>query len=257
MLSYADDMEQLLKQVGFSEKEAKVYLASLALGKDTAFHIAKKAGLKRPTVYLILEELVQKGFISLTKTKKAKLYGSTHPKKILTSIQSKERKFREGLVELESLYNAKLGKPRMETFEGIRSVESLYDEITDYARLKGKEVLAFGTVAFLRTIHKQSYDYWLSAIGNKRCHIREILNADKENQPYIHTVKKIGNPHHKIRLITENFQVFKNDNLIYENKVALFSSQRDFFVIVIESQDLVDSFKAFFELAWKTAKEVG
>lgn len=53
--------EQQLKQLGFSDKEAKVYMASLELGPDTAQEIAKKAGVNRTTTYVIIEKLIKKG----------------------------------------------------------------------------------------------------------------------------------------------------------------------------------------------------
>ena len=53
------ELYQQLKQLGLEEKQAKIYLASLELGPDTAQNIAYKASLKRPTTYVILEELIK------------------------------------------------------------------------------------------------------------------------------------------------------------------------------------------------------
>ena len=249
-------MEQLLKEIGFSEKQAKVYLACLVLGKDTVFNIAKKAELKRPTVYLILEDLVEKGLIGIEKTPRVTFYTASNPKKLLTDLKNKERELEENLMDLESIYNVHSKRPRIQTYEGIKSIESLYDEITDYANLKAKEILSFGTLAYLGTVHKESYKYWLKNIKSKRCHIREILNHDEYNEQYLQTIKKFDNPNHKIKFVPEDFKLFKNDNLIYGNKVALFSSYKDYFVIVIESENMVETFKAFFELAWKSSESV-
>ena len=247
-------MKKLLQEIGLSEKESKVYLACLELSKATAFNIAKKSDLKRPTVYLILEDLEKKGLISLEKTQKVTYYSASHPKKLLTNLKNQERKLEDNLINLESLYNLQSKKPIIKTFEGLKNVAMLYDEITDYARLKGKEVLAFGTLAYLGTIHKEQYNYWLNHIKSKKCHIREILNNDKYNKQYLDKIKKLNNPNHKIKFIPENFNYFDNDNLIYDNKVVLFSSHKDFFVIIIESEKFAKTFRTFFELAWKTAK---
>jgi sugar-specific transcriptional regulator TrmB len=43
-------MRQILKQLNFSSKEIDVYLAALRLGKGSITELAKKAGIKRPTV---------------------------------------------------------------------------------------------------------------------------------------------------------------------------------------------------------------
>ena len=48
----------ILKNLGLSEKAAQVYLASLELGEAPVQKLAERAGLKRTTVYYVLEELV-------------------------------------------------------------------------------------------------------------------------------------------------------------------------------------------------------
>jgi len=248
-------MEHLLESVGFTKKQAKVYLTCLELGKDTAFHIAKKADMKRPTVYLILGELVKKGFVSILQTPKVTLYSPAHPKTLLTDLKTKERKLEASLVNLESLYESHSNKPRIQTFEGRISIEKIYDDVTDYARIKGKEVLAFGSTTYLQELHRSSYTYWLKSIGSKRCHIREVLNADETNLHYLSDVQRHENPNHEIRLLS-NAKRFMNDNMIYGDKAAFFSSEGDMFVSVIEHANLTASLKTLFELAWKASKPV-
>ena len=47
-----------LEKFGLSEKEAKVYLACLELGEDTASDISLKSNLPRTLIYDILEKLI-------------------------------------------------------------------------------------------------------------------------------------------------------------------------------------------------------
>ena len=46
-----------LEKTGLTENEAKVYLAALELGETTVIRLAKKAGIKRPTTYLVVDSL--------------------------------------------------------------------------------------------------------------------------------------------------------------------------------------------------------
>ena len=55
-------ISQLVK-VGLNEKESRVYLALLELGSGTAYAVAKKAGIKRPTAYIVLDELRKRGLV--------------------------------------------------------------------------------------------------------------------------------------------------------------------------------------------------
>lgn len=59
--------EKILQELGLTEIEAKIYLASLELGTDTVLKIAKKAEVKRPTAYIALDSLFSKGFVSKSK----------------------------------------------------------------------------------------------------------------------------------------------------------------------------------------------
>lgn len=75
-------MKNLLKEYGLHDKEAEVYLAALELGKATGFQIYKKTGLKKPTVYYVLEELHRKHLVGLTSQGKKKYFVAEDPSKI-------------------------------------------------------------------------------------------------------------------------------------------------------------------------------
>ena len=77
------EIEKVLEQLGLNEKEAKVYLACLQLGKAAVLLIAKKAALKRPNTYLILEALSAKKLISIVIEGKKKYYTAESPTKLL------------------------------------------------------------------------------------------------------------------------------------------------------------------------------
>lgn len=57
-------VEQLLKQLGFGEKEIKVYLTVLEQGKTTPANVALLTGINRTTVYSIAKDLLEKGVIA-------------------------------------------------------------------------------------------------------------------------------------------------------------------------------------------------
>ena len=64
------ELIEVLNKTGLHEKEAKVYLALLELGTADVSDIAAKAGVKRPTSYLVLDELKERfGFPGACKSK--------------------------------------------------------------------------------------------------------------------------------------------------------------------------------------------
>lgn len=56
--------QEILKQLGFSDKEVKIYLAILHAGKATPTQIAKETGINRTTVYSVASDLIKKGIIA-------------------------------------------------------------------------------------------------------------------------------------------------------------------------------------------------
>ena len=57
-------LEQDLKNLGLSEKEAIIYLASLELGPSTIQEISKKAQIKRSSTYDMIRFLMERGLMS-------------------------------------------------------------------------------------------------------------------------------------------------------------------------------------------------
>ena len=57
------ELAGLLQGVGLTEKQADVYIALATLGGATVYQIAERCGVKRPTVYVVLEELRRKSLV--------------------------------------------------------------------------------------------------------------------------------------------------------------------------------------------------
>ena len=246
-------LEKQLEQLGFHEKEAKVYLACLQLGQNTAYHIAQKCELKRATVYFTLNLLVERGLVSIWKTKKATLFRAANPKKLFTQIKRKEEALTEIFPLLQSIYNFDEDKPNIQVFEGQAGVRQIYSEIIDYLT-KEKEVLCWGDISHAWNILEDITRKYLKVSQNRRYKIREILNESEKDKEYAKSIRKNKNPRYLIRFLPET-QIFSgNDNVIFGDKLVIFSTQNKLFAIVIESQDIAKSYQILFELAWKSAK---
>ncbi|MFH1749863.1 MAG: helix-turn-helix domain-containing protein [bacterium] len=247
--------ELLIKSLGLNEKQAKIYLASLRLGPNTAGEIAKIAKLKRTTTYFVLEQLKEKGIVSIKKTKKITLYSVISPKTILEKIKRQETSLEQALPELEKLYKEQLHKPKIETFEGLEGVRQVYQDMEKY--LSAPEgVMYFGSVAhFFEPEYYDLQENWVRLSKNKKNKCREILNSSGVNRlEYFKEVWKSKNPNYQVRVMPKGINMLNNDNGIYGNKLTIFSLQKEIFVVVIESEDIAQAYRNFFELAWRQAK---
>ena len=137
-------MEHLLaplKNLGPSEKEARVYLALLQLGPATPYQIAKKAEIKRPTAYVVAEELVEKGLIVHIPGEEKKRYIARTPDVFIEEREAKLQEARAILPELRSFQKGTAEKPSIMYFEGVEGLRQAYRY--KQKELHGKEIVGF------------------------------------------------------------------------------------------------------------------
>ncbi len=77
--------------LGFSEKEARVYLASLESGSASVADIAERAGVKRSTAYVMLKSLAARGLVGPAESGKKSDICAYHPKRVLEMIEEEKK----------------------------------------------------------------------------------------------------------------------------------------------------------------------
>lgn len=130
-----------LQNLGLSEKEAKVYLALLQLGPSTPYQIAKKAELKRPTAYVIAEELVEKGLIVHIPGEEKRKYIAKSPEVFIEEREENLKAAKQILPELKSFQKGTAEKPSILYFEGAEGLRQAYEY--KKKELHGKEITGF------------------------------------------------------------------------------------------------------------------
>ena len=248
------ELSTTLKSIGFDPKQSAVYLACLQLGEDTVFNIAKIAKVKRPTTYVILNALAERGLISLRKTKKATLYSAASPKKLLDQLKQRQKNLEASLPNLMAIYNQQPNKPEVQFFEGREGVEHVYNEVMEVMR-SGDEVVFYGSIIEPVEIYTHLFEEYKKLLANPKVKTREILPYDEENVKYAKIVSRLKNPNHGLRFFNKKNVCGRGDNIIFGNKVAFLPYHKNkYYVIVIENKDLVITHKTLFEHAWKAAK---
>ncbi len=94
-----NNLESILRELGFSENETKIYKKLLVLKEATANRIGKELKMSRRIVYDTVERLVGKGLVSFVEQEGKRIYKPAPPSKLLEIIR--ERKEKIGLIEKE------------------------------------------------------------------------------------------------------------------------------------------------------------
>lgn len=239
------ELASVLQYLGLNQKQAKVYLALLQMGSGSVPGISIKAGTKRPTTYLLLEELRMKGLATLLPRKKKAVYTAESPQKLLQEQREKEEMIKSNLPELLAIYNSQKEKPKVTFYQGEEAVVNLYNKEI----FKADQLDIYGSIEAISPVFEK-IEYNLKKFEEQNTKIRELLQADEKSIAYS---KKYFSEYHKVKIAPAELK-FPTDNIIFGNKLAIFSYKDTPMAVVIESSDVVATYKSLFEIAWNSAQ---
>jgi sugar-specific transcriptional regulator TrmB len=247
-------LESHLTEIGFTQKEAQVYLAALEIGTASVQELATKSMLKRPTVYVILEQLKQKGFIQEEKKGKGSHYRAANPDVLKRKTQEQSAKISEAMPFLQMMYKKDQGKPHVDVYEGIEGIKQVY---FDLVWKSNTEILFFSSIRKTYESIPGLLEYWLEAgltHPNFQKQMREFINPEPTDIAYAKKAMK-QNPDLAVRMIPKQspFQFVGTDNAIFEDKIMMVCFEEKLFTTVIQSKPIADSLRVLYELAWSTA----
>src|SRR3989344_5559030 len=178
------EIREALEVIGLNDKESAVYTALLQLGRASAYSIAVKSGLKKPTTYVVLDELIDKGLVVRVPREKKQLYIARSPEEAFGVAQEKLDLAKKKLPELLALTKGQKTKVSTLYFEGVVGIKRLLEY-----RLKefnGKELLAFWATD--RNTPQELKDYFKNEYAEKYKRycipMRGIVPADERLQSY-------------------------------------------------------------------------
>lgn len=234
-----------LEKIGFSQKEASVYLACLELGETNIQQIAKKSGIRRTTVYDVIESVKKKGFVSsITKNKKTYYYAED-PRAIETSLEEKQETLKRALPELLSLANFIDKKPKIRFFEGEDGIKEVYK---DTLRYPGKELVGWGSSKVIENFDADFVnDYYIPARLKNKISVRAIANKSEVWS----SLKLVDEKSlRRTRLTDQRFPFDVEIDLYGSRSVAVFAFDEKI-ALIIESEKIYSTLKSIFEMSWE------
>ncbi len=242
------DILDTFKNLGLNQKQTAIYLAALELGQASVGHIALKSGVKRPTCYVVLTELEQKGFVSKLVKKDTTLYTAEHPKKLLTEAELQVKELKTIMPQLESLFRKSDEKPRVAIYEGKEQLDIAYDESFT---VKG-EILYMSTLKLSQEVFQKTFRKMDLIPLSENYKMRELVDESEEGQKYMDRVKA---NFRNVRMIPKEFLPFEVDIGIFGNKVLITSLKQEYFTVSIQSPQINQAFRMLFEGLWRISKE--
>ncbi len=247
-------IKETLEELGFSDKEADVYLAMTKLDQATASSIAKETGIIRTTVYDILEGLMQKGLISKVKKSGKTYYYSLSPDKLIDYLEREKREFSKKvdlqkekvskimpkLVSIQNLHS--VNKPKVRFYEGEKGMREAYEDSLQADGI----IRAYANVEEMHKGLPNFFPEYYERRAEAGIHIRAIL---PQNETSVDRASKDSEEMRTTKFLPEKNMTFTPEINVYNNKV-LIASWKESMAIVIESKELADFHKLMYELLW-------
>lgn len=251
-------LERDLEKLGLSSKEAKVYLATLELGQAAVQQIAKKAKLRRPTTYVILDSLLKMGLVTTVEEGKKTFYAAEAPeqldiilKKQENSIEEKRVQLKGVIPDLRAIFNVSSEKPRVKFYEGKEGIIAMQEEFLRNADPK-IEVVGFTPIDELFKVFPDWEETYTKRRINQNIKSRVIYTSKKG--PKADSTNKMEK--RRTRFVPYEKYPFTGGLTVYGNeKVALVSYAGQLMGVVIESKELAKTFRTLFELSWEGANK--
>lgn len=240
-----DDLRENLESVvGLSKQESAVYLAALELGFSSISEIARKAGVKRPTAYYIIEELIKKRLMSKAPKGQRSFYLAESPHKLLNEIRSRQARLESLLPSLESLQQSASNKPKIRFYEGKNGIRSIYFEIF---KTHKKIITTASMNKIYQVFSERENAEFFDLLRKEGGQIYDLLENSVEAKKYFKSAYRKGLG--QVKFLPENFK-FKTDTLVAGNKVALISFS-SMIGVIIENEDIAETQRQFLEFMWK------
>ena len=244
----------ILRKIGLTENEIKIYIHLLKSGSSTAYEIGKQTGIYRVHVYDKLEQLMDKGLVTHVYRGAKKYFQATHPSKIKHYLEDQKRVLEVQEQAVDSILpelEAMTKIPKEDTFvEVFKGNEGLKYFLKDIIKTK-KEVLITG-------IDDQKYQDALSIFMKQ--YFRDLRNNNIKER--IITLKKLGvflfekelAPTTHYRFLEEK-QFNLANTFVYGNKVVIVTWGTPAMAVMIKNEAIAETYRNHFEHLWNVASE--
>ena len=244
-----NDHATLLEKFGLSDKESALYIALLELGNADVATIAEQAKVKRPTAYVLLDMLKDKGFVSLQNGKRRQ-FQAEDPRKILAYEKAKISSLEKVMPEMLGLASKSGNKPGTRFFSGKEGIKAVYEETL--LQPAGSEILAIGNAEAVERNINDFQNWYIKRRAESDIRMRALCPATPEG---LKVTARDAEELRETRLFEPDDFTEPVELNIYNNKVSAVSFvENELIGVIIESQVLANVHRQLFELLWKSAR---
>lgn len=249
-----EDLIREMTRLGFSDKEAAVYVALLTKGNAAAQEIVASARLNRATTYDTLESLGRAGLVTAYTERGQRRFSAEPPERLLNVLhmQRREIAIREEvasrlLPRLLAIGSQHAAKPKIRYIEGATGLRNMQREYECY---EGEIFQLVGYDAYRAIEDRDVTDDHHEALTDAgKTRIRSMVVTDKN-------VAFPKLTHVEFRRISPSVISVEGEVTVWHDRVVLFSYANGIIAIEIASKTIADTVRGVLELAWFAAEKL-
>ncbi len=239
--------EKQLELLGLSDKEARLYVAALPLGPFTVAEISQKSGLKRPTCYIVLDELTKRGLVSMIPRAKKRLYKVESPEAFIRQARNVLNYAEKIVPTLSTLIRSGDEAPQIKFYYGQKGIQNIFDD----SIVNNKEKMLYHIGSIKTQVEMVGEDFLKDYIKRRVAKgIRSISvrmrGTEVEEYLYQGQEKLLR----EIRFAPKD--IFIPDTiLVHGHKVVIVSTVKGNFGFVLDSQEFTETILGLFQALWR------
>lgn len=256
------NLQDYLEQLELSETEAKLYLKLLKTGPIKVRDLATAIGIKRTTVYIYIDQLVERGLIVKLVKGAQKLIAASDPESTLKSLveqkMQKAKTLQEDFPKMLETINTSMpvfkdvDDAQIKYFKGINAIKKVYEEA-----FSGNEFRSYVKVEETSKLSSDNPNLFSNAFkNNKKLKVWEIMyDSPTSRRQAFRLLSETNNYFYKFMPSELKWSLTSEDILMYDGKVALINYKEKISCVVLQSADYYNNSKEIFDFIWKIIPE--
>lgn len=252
---------QILKNLGLSDNETKIYLTTLSLGQAAASTIAKKCGIKRTTTYSVIDNLIKKAFLTTFTRHSIQYYAALDPYVLVDRCSQKVVEAQRTLHEmnrclpiLDGLKEKHRNSAKTYYFEGLKPVLESYIQFIHNVPDNGTLYNFVSPAPAEFTEFRQGMRKFISLRKEKKIYSKSICILSDDGIRLKMADKYENRETRLIQGIETNR--FSSELLVSDTRILQMSYLKDcLFSNIIENDDIASMQIMLFEIAWNDSKK--
>lgn len=195
--------QKVIEQLGYTSKEAKVYLTVLRLGESRLTEIASYIDLPLSSTKVITDKLCKDGILSSYSLKGSNCFVAENPERLLQKLVSRERVVKDAIPELLAIRKLSRGKRYNNKSDqrmlGVLRV--ILDATLERSLIANKD----GVIQYVNFAFEKTFGYSVKELNG------EDVTIIKSEETEVSLYKKMWSTLHASKL-------FQSDQIIYKKK---------------------------------------